>query len=95
MLANWKTLRHMTCFHFQSAVRKALLSRTIGQLDEELAPFLVRNEPHYPFEQKIGYENGTAYWHDASSNRYIQHISGKRYIDLLTASFMQSIEILS
>lgn len=75
MLANWKTLRHMTCFHFQSAVRKALLSRTIGQLDEELAPFLVRNEPHYPFEQKIGYENGTAYWHDASSNRYIQHIS--------------------
>ena len=76
VFTNWRAVSHMSCFHYQSAVRKALLSRTIGQLDEHMAPFLVRNEPHYPFEQKIGYENGDAYWHDASSNRYVQHISG-------------------
>lgn len=76
VVENWRAIGQMSCFHFQSAVRKALLSRTLGQLDDSMAPFLVRNEPYSPFQQKIGYENGDAYWKDASSNRYVQHISG-------------------
>jgi predicted alpha/beta-fold hydrolase len=73
---SWQTFKAMRqCSHFSQALKKVLMARTIGQLDNAMAPFLIRNEPEYPFSSKIGYEDGEAYWKDASSNRYIQHVS--------------------
>ena len=60
---------------YRTAIRKALLSNTIGEFDEAMAPIFIRNEQTYPFSFKIGYENGEAYWHDASSYRVISHVS--------------------
>ena len=62
-------------FHFGSAVRQALLSRTIGQLDHIMSPFIIRNDAMHPFASSVGYKDGEDYWHDASSNRYIQHVT--------------------
>ena len=73
---NWKSISSMSkCFHFKKAVMEALLSKTIGQLDDAMSPFLIRNETQYPFSTKLGFVDGEDYWHDASSNRYIQHLS--------------------
>lgn len=76
ILHSWQAFKAMRqCSHFSQALNKVLMARTIGQLDNAMAPFLIRNEPEYPFSTKIGYEDGEAYWKDASSNRYIQHVS--------------------
>jgi len=76
LVANYTAFRTMTCFHFQTAFRRALMSPTIGQLDDVMAPFLIRNEPIYPFATKIGgYCTGDDYWRDSSSNRYVAHVS--------------------
>lgn len=32
------------------------MTGTIGQLDDAMSPFLVRNDPHYPFQQSIGFK---------------------------------------
>ncbi len=73
---NWKSMYHMSgCFHFKKALKKALLSKTIGQLDDAMSPFFIRNESLYPFSTKIGFNDGVDYWHDSSSNRYIQHVT--------------------
>ncbi len=75
-IENWNVIHKMSsCFHFSDAIRNALLSRTIGQLDQSMSPFLIRNESTYPFHAKVGYEDGEDYWHDASSNRYIPHVT--------------------
>lgn len=76
VLQSWKTFRDMSnCVHFGSAIRQVMLSKTIGELDDAFAPFLIRNDPTYPFKTKVGYRNGEEYWRDASSNRYIQHVT--------------------
>jgi len=73
---NWKSMHNMSsCFHFKKAVRKALMAKTIGRLDDAMSPFLIRNETQYPFSTKIGFQDGEDYWHDASSNRYIQNVT--------------------
>jgi predicted alpha/beta-fold hydrolase len=59
---------------YRTAVRRALLASTIGEFDEAMAPVFIRNEPTHPFTFKIGYKNGEAYWHDASSYRVIGHV---------------------
>jgi len=59
---------------YRIAIRKALLSSTIGEFDEAMAPIFIRNEQTYPFSFKIGYEDGESYWHDASSYRVIRHV---------------------
>jgi predicted alpha/beta-fold hydrolase len=75
ILQSWKVFSDMSsCWHFGDAVRQVMLSKTIGELDDAIAPFLIRNDTTYPFSTKIGYENGEDYWRDASSNRYIQHV---------------------
>jgi len=76
ILQSWKTFGDMsTCLHFGSAVRQAMLSKTIGELDDSFAPYLIRNDTEYPFSTSVGYKDGEDYWRDASSNRYIQHVS--------------------
>jgi predicted alpha/beta-fold hydrolase len=75
MLLGWKQFRQMTSLSYQSAYRRALLSNTIGESDHITAPHMIRNETTWPFETKIGYESGNEYWDDASSYRYISHIS--------------------
>ena len=59
---------------YRRAIRNALLSNTIGEFDEAMAPIFIRNEPSYPFSVKIGYKNGENYWQDASSYRLIRHV---------------------
>ena len=61
-----------SCWHFGAAIRQVILSKTIGELDNAFAPYLKRNDTEYPFTAKV----------DASSNRYIQHIT----VPLLTLS---------
>ncbi|KAL3805935.1 hypothetical protein HJC23_007896 [Cyclotella cryptica] len=60
---------------FQNAMKKAMLSRTIGQLDDACAPYILRNEPNPPYAPRLGYKNGKEYWHDSSSHRYVGHVS--------------------
>jgi predicted alpha/beta-fold hydrolase len=59
---------------YRKAIRNALLSNTIGEFDESMAPIFIRNEPDYPFSVKVGYEDGKSYWHDSSSYRVISHV---------------------
>ena len=75
ILMHWRAFRGATSLDHRAALRKALLSRTIGQLDCALAPHMVRNNPEYPFEVRVGYEDGEAYWDDASSHKYVQFVS--------------------
>jgi len=74
---NWKSFYHNMSndMHYKKAVIKTILSKTIGQVDETMSPFLIRNESKYPFSTKIGFEDGNDYWFNSSSNRYIQHVS--------------------
>ena len=75
-VANRKSIGNMSKdIHFKKAVRSAMLSKTIGQLDHAMSPFLIRNESQFPFVTRVGYQDGENYWHDSSSNRYIQNVS--------------------
>jgi hypothetical protein len=61
---------------FQAAYRKALfLTSTIAELDATVAPYLKRNEPFYPYGDRIGFKNGDSYWLDSSSYRLVRYIS--------------------
>jgi predicted alpha/beta-fold hydrolase len=60
---------------FRSAMKKAMTSQTIGQLDDAVAPYILRNEPYPPFASKVGYRDGNEYWKDSSSHRYVGHVS--------------------
>lgn len=76
VLQSWKAFKDMSnCIHFGKAMRNVLTSSTIGQLDDAIAPILIRNDPVHPFTNRIGYTDGEEYWHDASSNRYISHVN--------------------
>ena len=75
-VTNRKSIGNMSKdIHFKKAVRSAMLSKTIGQLDHAMSPFLIRNESQFPFVTRVGYQDGENYWHDSSSNRYIQNVS--------------------
>lgn len=60
---------------FQHAIKKALLSPTIGKLDDAAAPYLIRNDPYPPYTPRIGFQDGEEYWWDSSSHRYVGHVS--------------------
>lgn len=60
---------------FQNAIKKAMLSRTIQQLDNACAPYILRNDPYPPFAPRVGFKDGNEYWHDSSSHRYVGHVS--------------------
>lgn len=76
LIKNWTAFHNMTkCIHFKKAIKNLLLSKTIGEFDDIISPYMVRNDPQYPFNTKIGFQNGEDYWHDSSSRRYIQHVS--------------------
>ncbi|VEU37925.1 unnamed protein product [Pseudo-nitzschia multistriata] len=74
-LENWKAVRALNDARSKEIHKKGFLAPTIAALDNAVAPALIRNNPMYPFEAKIGYETGEEYWFDASSYRYIRHIS--------------------
>lgn len=74
-LDHWSTIRQMKDKTFQSQMFQALRAFTMEALDEALAPNFARNDPFYPFNFRIGYKNGPSYWTDASSFRFIRHIS--------------------
>lgn len=75
VLQSWKVFQDMSsCLHFGNAIRQVMLSKTIGELDDAFAPYLIRNDTKYPFTARVGYKDGEDYWRDASSNRYIQHV---------------------
>ena len=73
---NWTPIHKMSnCIHFKKALKEMLLSSTIGEFDHKMAPFMIRNDPQYPFNTKVGFKDGEHYWYDSSSNRYTQHVS--------------------
>ena len=74
-LKNWAAFSKMKDTMFRTAIRKALLSPTIGKLDHSAAPILARNDPVHPFAFRIGFQDGDAYWLDSSSYRLIRFIS--------------------
>ena len=70
---NRKSFRDMKCV--SEAYHKALRALTVGETDNILAPYFIRNESLYPYATKIGYASGEEYWKDASSYQYVPHIS--------------------
>ena len=72
---NWRTMRAMNDARSKEILKKGLLAPTISAFDNAIAPALIRNHSMYPFYTRIGYDDGEAYWFDASSYRYIRHIS--------------------
>jgi predicted alpha/beta-fold hydrolase len=74
VLSNWSTFKNMKDPNFQAAFRKALMSSTVAKLDDVVAPYLRRNDPFYPYGDRIGFKNGDSYWRDSSSYRLVRHI---------------------
>jgi len=74
-LENLKQIRSMNDKRSLHILKKSFLAPTIASFDDAIAPAMVRNNPYFPFETRIGYEDGEAYWFDSSSYRYIKHIS--------------------
>eukprot|EP00536_Pseudo-nitzschia_multiseries_P001692 jgi/Psemu1/234934/estExt_Genewise1.C_220010 len=74
-LENWRTLVALNDKHSKETLKNGFLAPTIAAFDEALAPSLIRNNTVYPYETRIGYDDGEAYWFDASSYRYVRHIS--------------------
>lgn len=74
-LENVKQIIGMNDARSLHILKKGFMAPTIAAFDNAIAPAMVRNNPYYPFETKIGYEDGDAYWFDSSSYRYIKYIS--------------------
>ena len=51
------------------------MSPTIGELDDTVAPYLIRNDNMPPYAPRIGFKDGEEYWWDSSSHRYVAHVS--------------------
>ena len=75
LLENLSVFSKMTDKLSQGALKQALLSPTIAQIDEASAPVLARSGPFYPFAFRIGYKSGNSYWTDSSSFRLVRYIS--------------------
>lgn len=74
-LENYKQINGLKDTRSQEIIKQGFLAPTISKFDDAIAPCMIRNNPYFPFETKIGYENGEAYWFDACSYRYIRHIT--------------------
>ena len=74
-LENLKQIGSMNDSRSKHILKKGFMAPTIAAFDNAIAPSMIRNNPYFPFETRIGYEDGEAYWFDASSYRYIKHIS--------------------
>jgi len=74
-IQSWKTLGSIKCSNYKHTFRKMLMARNVAQIDNILAPIFIRNDPNYPFKTKIGYENGEAYWKDASSYHHVANVT--------------------
>jgi predicted alpha/beta-fold hydrolase len=75
VLEHFRTFRKMKSTFYQDCIKKALLAPTLGDFDEAMAPIFIRNNAVSPFEPVIGYKDAEEYWTDASSYRYIRHVS--------------------
>jgi hypothetical protein len=74
-LENLKSIRGMKDSRSREILKNGFLAPTISTFDNAVAPGMIRNNPYYPFDIKVGYEDGEAYWFDASSYRFVRHIS--------------------
>lgn len=74
-LENLKSIRGMKDSRSREILKNGFLAPTISTFDNAVAPGMIRNNPYFPFDTKVGYENGEAYWFDASSYRFVRHIS--------------------
>ena len=74
-LENLSTLRGLNDQRSRGIVKNGFVAPTIAGVDRAWATAMIRNNPHYPFETRIGYTDAEAYWFDASSYRYVRHIS--------------------
>jgi len=75
LLSNFQSFKQHHEPGFQHAMRKAMMSTTIGKLDEAAAPYVIRNDPFPPYTPRIGFKDGKEYWWDSSSHRYVAHVS--------------------
>lgn len=75
ILQNFSTYKRHHDPGFQSCFTKALFSSTIGELDDTVAPYIIRNDSHPPYTPRIGFKDGKEYWWDSSSHRYVAHVS--------------------
>jgi len=75
LLENFKAFRQHHDPGFQRAMVKACLAPTIGQIDDIVAPYILRNDNHPPYTSRIGFKDGEEYWWDSSSHRYVAHVS--------------------
>ncbi len=73
-LENLKQIKSMNDARSRHILMKGFMAPTIAAFDDAIAPSMVRNNPYYPFETKVGYDDGEAYWFDSSSYRYVKHI---------------------
>lgn len=74
-LEQWSVFAAMKDPTFQSAVRKALLSKDFAAMDRAIAPTQIRNDSFDPYKTSIGYDSGESYWTDSASYRLVSHIS--------------------
>lgn len=75
LLENWPSMKHMTNSSFRGAVKGALLGYSLADFDSSLAPLYVRNDPIFPYALRLGFQDGEAYWKDASSYRFLPFVS--------------------
>ena len=80
----------LQCPHFKQNFKNALLAPSLAETSSFYIQQMIRNEPFYPFENRIGYESLKEYWEDASSYRYISHV-----IVPLVVAFANDDEIAS
>ena len=76
ILENWRVWKDALVYpEIKRAMMTALMATTVDQIDEAIAPVLIRNQPYYPYQNSIGYESVEEFYADASSYRFIQHVS--------------------
>ena len=63
------------CPHFRENFYNALLASTLPEVMSISSQRMIRNNPSYPFETKIGFDTVHQYWEEASCYRYIAHVS--------------------
>lgn len=63
------------CPYFKENFYKALLASTLPEVISISTQRMIRNNPSYPFETRIGYDSVHQYWDEASCYKYIAHVS--------------------
>eukprot|EP00814_Leptocylindrus_danicus_P016814 CAMPEP_0116047948 /NCGR_PEP_ID=MMETSP0321-20121206/29253_1 /TAXON_ID=163516 /ORGANISM="Leptocylindrus danicus var. danicus, Strain B650" /LENGTH=367 /DNA_ID=CAMNT_0003530041 /DNA_START=104 /DNA_END=1205 /DNA_ORIENTATION=- len=90
LLKHRRAFQQMKCKSFQEKMHSALMASTLGALDDHASPCMIRNEKHYPFSTRVGFDNGQHYWDDSSSCHYIQHVSVPLLLMLSKDDFLVS-----